>query len=284
MSETSVYEIARYDGSNDDAEQLERIQLVSTDGGLKLRDASGVDTVCEGLDVIEVISSTPALREMRNGQETRITCQPEIVGRLPFVLEPVTESDNTEELSAEVNGTPWSAFRTDDESFVMLPGWSSDERPDMDPCWAEFQVGEGEYNPLIGWTSIGLVLPGIAVEYACYDHGGWGPASAVAIRPFEDFATVFVDWLLKIEVLQGLWGGDSSPYSPDAELFESAASAADHKASWSTDDDDDDEDEDEEDQEVDYEVDNSGWMHLKLHLPDPLIVEVRERLSKPRKQ
>jgi hypothetical protein len=282
MGETVVYEIARYDGWEDGAELVDRIQLVSIDGVLKLRDASGGETACAGDDAVAVISSTPALREIREGQEARITCVPEIVGRLPFVLEPLMEGDDTENLSAIVNGEQWSAYRTEDEEFAVLPAWDSD-RPSMDPCWAEFQVGEGENNPLIGWTSIGLAMPGVAVEYALYDHGGLGSESAVKIRPFDDFATVFADWLLNIEVLRGLWGGDSSPYSPSVESFEAAAAAADRKASWSTEDDDDDEpDEDEEDEEVDYEVDNSGWTHLKLHLPDSLVEEVRGRLKKSR--
>lgn len=281
MTEFVAYEIARYDGLDDDAQMLERIQLVSNDGVLKLRDDSGAETPCEGADVVAAISSAPALREIREEQEARITCLPEIVSRLPFVLEPMMVGDDAESPSAKVNGIQWSAFRTDDEGLAMLPGWSSEDGPEMDPCWAEFEVEEGENNPLIGWTSIGLVFPGVAAEYASYDHGGWGAVSAVAIKPFEDFATVFRDWLLKIGVLSGLWGGDSSPSSPGIELFEIAAKTEDRKGSWSTemDDDDCDEDkedeEDDEDEEVDYEVDNSCWMHLQLHLTDSLIDEVR---------
>lgn len=283
MSECVVYEIARYDGLGDDAQELDRIQLVSSNGVLNLRDASGAETHCEGTDVFAAISLMPALRVIRDEQEARITCLPELVGRLPFLLEPVIIGDNTENLSAKVNGTQWSAFRTDDEGLAMLPGWPSEDGPEMNPCWAEFQVGEGENNPLIGWTSIGIAVPGVAVEFACYDHGGWGTVSAVAIRPFDDFAAVFVDWLLRIEVLSGLWGGDSSPYSPNADLFETAAKAEGRKGSWSTAGDDDECDEDEDDAEVDYEVDNSGWMHLELHLTDPLIDEVRRCLNKPKK-
>ncbi|MFM8856712.1 MAG: hypothetical protein ACKOI2_05820 [Actinomycetota bacterium] len=281
MCETVVYEIARYDGSEDVAELIDRIQLVSIDGTLRLRGASGDETLCTGDDVAAVISSTPALREIREGQEARITCVPEILGRLPFVLEPLMEGDDTENLSATVNGEQWSAFPTDDGDFAMLPGWDPLDGPSMDLCWAEFQVEEGENNPLIGWTSIGLAMQGVVVEYARYDHGGFGSESAIKIKRFDDFATVFVDWLLNIEVLCGLWGGDSSPYSPSAELFEAAAAAADRKASWSTEEgDDDDPDEDEEDEEVDYEVDNSCWTSLELHLTDSLVEEVRGRLKK----
>ena len=84
-------------------------------------------------------------------------------------------------------------------------------------------------------------------------------------------------------MLGGIWGGDSSPNSPSVELFESEAAAVDRKSSWSTEEDDDDEpDEDEEDEDegADYEVDNSGWTHFKLHLPDSLVEEVRGRLKK----
>lgn len=281
MGETVVYEIARYDGWRDDAELIDRVELVSVGSILILRDSAGSDTLCEGDDVVAVISSTPGLREIRDGQEARIACVPEIVGRLPFLLEPLMEGGDTENLSATVNGEQWSAFPTEDGDFAMLPGWDPFDGPNMDPCWAEFRVEEGENNPLIGWTSIGLAMPGVVIEYARYNHGGWGSESAVKISTFDDVATVFVDWLLNIEVLRGIWGGDSSPYSPTAGLFETAAAAADRKASWSTEEDDDDEpDEDEEDEEVDYEVDNSGWTHFKLHLPDSLVEEVRGRLKK----
>jgi hypothetical protein len=291
MSEFVTYELARYDGLDDGAELLERIQLVSIEGVLQLRDASTVATHGAGTDVIAVISSMPALREIRDQQQTRITCIPEIVAQLPLVLEPVTDGDDLENFSAEVNGEPWCAFRTADEGFAMLPGWSSDDGPTMDPCWAEFQVGEGEDNPLVGWGSIGLAMPGVTVEYALYDHGGWGSTSAVAIRPLNDFAEIFVDWLLNIKVLSGLWGGDCSPKSPGIGLFETAAAAANRTSSWSTedadeesDDDDDDEDDDDDDEEDDYEVGNYGWMRLKLHLSDALIEEVRGRLRKSANQ
>lgn len=280
MGEKVVYEIARYDGWQDDAELIDRVQLISIGRVLMLRDAVGNDTLCEGGDVVATISSTPALREIREGQEARITCVPDIVGRLPCVLEPLMETDDTENLSARVNGDRWSAYRTEDEDFAMLPGWDPFDGPGMDPCWAEFQVEQGEDNPLQGWTSIGLAMPGVVVEYACYDHGGLGSESAVKIRPLDDFATVFVDWLLNIEVLSGLWGGDSSPYSPTVELFEIAAAAADRKASWTNESDDDEPDEDEENEEVGYELDNSCWTYLNLHLTDSLVEEVRARLDK----
>lgn len=255
MGEKVVYEIARYDGWEDDAELTDRVQLVSVGSALILRDSAGNDALCESDDVVAVIASTAALRELREGEDSRIICVPEIVGQLPFVLEPAIERDETENLWVAVNDEQWSAFRTVDEEFAMLPGLGSEDGPDMDPCWAEFQVEEGENNPLIGWTSIGLAMPGVLVEYARYDHGGFGPKSAVKIQPLDDFATVFVDWLLNIEVLGGIWGGDTSPYSPSVKLFEIAAAAADGKAS-------------------------SRWTYLKLHLPDSLVEEVRGRLKK----
>lgn len=279
MGALVVYEIARYDSCEDDAELIDRIQLVSMDGVLKLRDASGNETRCEGDDVVAMISSTPALREIRAGQEARITCVSEIVVQLPFVLEPLMEGDDAENLLARVNGESWCAYRTEAGDFAMLPGWDPFDGPAMDPCWAEFDVEQGENNPLQGSTSIGLAMPGVLVEYARYDHGGFGSESAVSIRPFDDFATVFVDWLLNIEVLRGIWGGDSSPYSPTVELFEIAAAAADRKASWTTESDDDEPDEDEGDEEVEYEVDNSCWTYLNLHLTDSLVEEMRARLG-----
>lgn len=276
MGEKELYEIARYDGWEDDAELIDRVQLISVGSVLILRDSAGNDTLCDGEDVVAVISSTPALREIPEAGEARITCAPEIVGWLPSVLAPIFGSgdDDDEYPSALVNGDRWCAFPTADEGFAMLPGHDPHDEPDMKPLWAYFEVQEGEDNPLSGYTSIGVVAPGVAAEYARHDFGGFDGGSAVAISDVVDFAAVFVDWLLNIELLAGLWGGDSSPYSPSAELFETAAKALNRSASW------DAEDEDEDDDEDDDEGGNSSWAYLKLNLSDAQIEKVRARLRK----
>ena len=104
-----------------------------------------------------------------------------------------------------------------------------------------------------------------------YTRDGFTGSMAVAIRPFDEFAAAFVEWLLNIELLGGLWGGDSSPYSPSVELFETAAKAQNRSASWDAEDDDDEDDD---------EAGISSWAYLKLNLSDALIDEVRALLRK----
>jgi hypothetical protein len=281
MSANVIYEIARYDSGEDGAPLLERMQLLSADGVLRLRDAGGSETPCEGADIAAVISSTPSLREIRAGEEVRISCPPEIAAHLPFVLKPVCDDGDSSECYAEVNGDGWKAYPTLDEDYVMLPGWREGE-PDMSPCWAEhgFQEGESHQNPLTGHTSIGLATPDVAVEYGRYDAGGFWGGSAVSIRPFDDFPAIFVDWLVNWEVLANLWGGDSLPYSPSVRLFADAAAAADHQGYWNTDMDEDEEETDED--ETDEDGDDTSYFasaRLELHLSDGLIDQVRVRLS-----
>jgi len=56
MSMEMVYEIAYVDGEEDDALLLERAQLLSVDGVLRLRKADGSETPFAGEDVATVIS------------------------------------------------------------------------------------------------------------------------------------------------------------------------------------------------------------------------------------
>ena len=162
MDETVIYEIGRYDGWEDDAELIDRVQLVVIDSVLVLRDPAGNETPCKGDDVGVVISSTPASREIREGQDARITCAPEIVGRLPFVLEPLIESGDTKNFSARVNGDQWSAFRTEDEDFAMLPEFrlrrqAPDGRsPGLGACqpgWDTFLLRLAEKSKLSAWMA-----------------------------------------------------------------------------------------------------------------------------------
>jgi hypothetical protein len=277
MSSHVVYEIARYDGGNDGAALLDRVQLLSIDGVLRLRDAGGSETPCEGADIAAVISSTPSLREIRGGEAVRISCAPEIAAQLPLVLKLVRDGEDCSDRYAEVNGADWAAHPTLDEDYAMLPGWDHGEGPPMSPCWAEhsFQEGESYQNPLFGHTSIGLGTPGVVVEYGRYDHGGFGGGSAVSIRPFDDFASVFVDWLLNWEVLADLWEGDSLPHSPSVRLFADAAAAADHHAHWNTEIDEDEAETDEDDEDTSH----CASAYLDLHLSDDLIDRVRLHLS-----
>jgi hypothetical protein len=223
-----------------------------------------------------VISSTPSLREIRAGQGVRIRSAPEIAAQLPFMLEPVRDDGDFPDPCAEVNGADWMAYPTLNEDYVMLPGGELDG-PDMSPCWAEhsFEEGESYQNPLIGYTSIGLATPGVVVEHGRYDHGGFGGGSAVSFRPFDDFATVFVDWLMNREVLASLWGGDSAPYLPSIRLFADAAAAANHHGYWNSEIGENEAETDEDDEDTSH----CASAYLDLHLSDDLIDRVRLRLS-----
>lgn len=271
MSADVVYEIVRYDGEGDDALLLERLQLRQTAGKFLMRDASGNETPCAGANIASVLSSTQSLRRIGAGETVRIRCAPEVVAQLPFVLEPIRSGKDSSGNYATVNGAPWAAYRTVDDDYIMMPGSDEDEEPDMSPCWAEHGMEEGEWNPLMGYTSIGLALPGVAVEYGRYDHGGIDSSSAVAVRPFDDFATAFADWLVEGSVHEGLWGGDSAPYSPTVQLFADAADAKDRRGVWSSEMDDEDEDEDESESLY-------ALAYLKLHLSAELIEQVRASL------
>ena len=89
MSTTVTYEVARYSGVGDGATLLERVQLIAVEGVLRVRDTAGNEAVCVGTDVGVQIGSTPALREIRAGQEARITCGADIAAQMPFLLVPV---------------------------------------------------------------------------------------------------------------------------------------------------------------------------------------------------
>jgi len=144
-------------------------------------------------------------------------------------------------------------------------------------------VEEGEWNPLTGFTSIGVIAPGVAVEFGQCSPGGLGTESAVAISRFDDFATIFVDWLLYWEVLESVWYGDVSPTAPTVQLFAEAAAAANKRAGWTADDDkgDDDDDDADEGEDEDEDEDSSHWAaaYLELFLSDELIEQVRARLK-----
>jgi len=260
MRADEYYEIARF-ASAADATPLERIRLLSRDGALMLRGTDGDETQCSGADIAAVISSTASLREIHGGKENRIDCSLDVAAQLPFLLEPLWHSGNYDDIFAEINGATWMAYPTLDESYVMLPGWDPYEAPEMNPCWAELYVEEGERRPLIGWAAIGLVTAGVAVEYARHDFCGMGGRSAVAITQFDDFATVFVDWLLNTALLKELWEGDPAPHIPAAQLFADAVEAANRRSSWDP-------------ATAGGECHNRGcvtWADLDLHLTDELI-------------
>lgn len=277
MSADVAYEIARFGGDGHDA-PLERLQLRLVDGLVRIRDIDGTETRCAATDIEAAICSTPSLREIRAGQTAQISCRPGIAAKLPLLLEPVPDGEDASECYAEVNGESWAAYATLDGDYVMLAGYADDE-PEMSPLWAEQGVVEGEWNPLLGYTSIGLATPSVAVEYARYDHGGIGGGCAVAVTPFDDFVSVFVDWLLNGRVLAGLWEGDSLPYSPTVRLFADASAAADKKGRWNNELDRDDQGEGEDgDDDRDEEAQDEASAYLKLNLPDELVDQVRLRL------
>jgi len=179
------------------------------------------------------------------------------------------------------------AFPTLEGDHVMLQGCDQDDGPDLSPCWATLSVEEGEWNPLIGFSSIGVLTPGVAVEFGRCSPGGLGSESAVAISRFDDFATVFVDWLLNWEMLDSVWYGDVSPTAPTRQLFDEAAAAENKRAGWTAEDDkeenedDDDDGDDGDDDEGDEDEDTSHWAaaYLELFLSGELIEQVRARLE-----
>lgn len=277
-----VYEIARYAGGDDEATLVAKVQILSKAGALKLRDASGDESLCDGRDIVTIIGATPDLHEIRTGEEARISCVPEVVAELPFVLRAVSAGDDQSDCYAKVNDDIWAAFPTVDGNEIMLPGGDASEGPDMDPCWAEYQYGEGESNPLVGDLSIGLVAPGVAVEYGRCDHGGMGGDWAVVVTRFEDFAAVFVPWLRNTDLLDRLWGGDSAPGRPNVELFAEASSVADQLFYWDT-------DSVRVEREIDGGDDEEGvtdvrWEKLQLHLPAELVAKIRAHRPSPRSE
>lgn len=288
MTTKVIYEIARYAEDDGSSTLLSESQLVAIGQRiLLLRGFNAEDEPCDINDPGAVISSTPSLREIRAGEVTRITCEPELAARLPLLLEPHGGGGDIEEFFAEVNGKPWAAFNALDGDFVMLPGYP--DEPDFSP-WAEQGVSFGEWNPLQGWTSIGLATPLVLVEYANYDHGGFGGGSAVAVSAFDDFPSAFVDWLKNWTVLESLWEGDSLPYLPSVELFGEATARADRSAQWSSwtldmgeDDPVDEEPADDADEDEDGNEDDSGSeeasAYLNLYLSDEQVAEVRAYLD-----
>ena len=282
MNATVVYEIARYKVQKAGPILLDRVQLIERDGALMLRDADSNEIPCTDTAIASAIGSTPALWKILKGQQARITCGEDILGQLPALLEPISDG-----ASLFVNGKAWDAFPTLDSGDVMLPGENYlDSAPEMNPCWAEYRCAEGGRNfeeQLVGFSSIGLLAPGIAIEHGRTEYGGNGGAVAVTITQFDDFATIFIDWLLRTPILSGFWQGDRYITTPDVDLFAEAAIATDHEAYW--------EDEDSVDEENDGDEDADGeddcWegegsfasRSLELHLPQELIDEVRARLS-----
>lgn len=284
MSSTVVYEIARYEQRIAGPILLERLQVIAESGSLRLRDGDGNETICKENDVASAIGSNPVLLKVPKDQQAHITCGDDLRGQLPALLEPIPDG-----ASLFVNGKAWDAFPTVHGNYVMLPGRCDfDYLPEMNPCWAEYRCAEGGRsfeNQLVGYSSIGLLAPGIAIEHGRTDYGGNGGQAGVSITPFDDFATCFVDWLLRAPILSSFWQGDRDITTPDVDLFAEAATAADHVGYWKDDDADDDDDEHDDAEDTDYEDDD--WedlgsfasRSLELRLPQELIDQVRMRLS-----
>ena len=284
MTATVVYEIARYNCHEADPVLLERLQLIAEDGALRLRDAGGNEIACKGTDIASVIGSTPALRKVPKRQEARITCCEDILGQLPVLLEPIPDG-----ASLLVNGKDWDAFPTFDGDDVMLPGDCCDDcAPEMNPCWAEYCCAEGDggyEEQLVGYSSIGLLAPGVAIEQGRISYGSNGGAAAVEVTSFDDFASSFINWLLHTPILSGYWHGGYGLASPGVTLFAQAAVAADHQGYWEeyeTPDEKDDRDEGEETDDEDGYCEEPGPLasrSLELHLPQKLIDEVHAHLG-----
>lgn len=281
MSATVLYEIARYEGHKADAVLLERLQLIAEGGVLRLRETDGDETPCEETDIASVISSIPALRQVLERQQVRITCGEDVLGQLPFLLEPIPDG-----ASLFVNDEAWDAFPTVEGNKIMLPGYChSDSAPDMNPCWAEYSCAEGDReDPLVGYSSIGLLTTGVAVEHGHVSHGGNGGPSAVSISTFDNFAEIFIDWLLRTPILSRFWYSYGDITSPGVDLFGEAAVAQDHHGYWEEDHSSYQEDtqtgEDGTNQDGSWGDEGSfACRSLELHLSQELIDEVRASLS-----
>lgn len=282
MSASVVYEIARYKcRRNADPVLLERLQLIAENGALLLRHAAGKEIPCKETDIAAVIGSTPALRKVPKRQEAHITCSEGILAQLPALLEPISDG-----ATLFVNDKEWDAFPAVDGGYVMLPGSSHfDDAPEMNPCWAEYRCAEGGRsfeNQLVGFSSIGLLAPGIAIEHGRTEYGGNGGVVGVSITPFDDFVTLFIDWLLCAPILSSFWQGYRDITTPDVDLFAEAAGSKDHQGYWEDDDTADEEcdsDEDENEAGDEWDVDSFASRDLELHLPQELINEVRARLG-----
>jgi hypothetical protein len=273
-----VYEIALYKcRKKADPVLLERLQLIAKDGALLLRDAAGKEIPCKEKDIVSAIDSTPALRTVPERQQAEIICGEDILGQLPMLLDPIPDG-----ASLFVNGEAWDAFPTVDGDDVMLPGKCDWRAPEMNPCWAEYRCSEGGHdfeNQLVGFSSIGLLAPGVAIEHGRTEYGGNGGAVAVSVTSFDDFATAFIDWLLSSLVISGLWQGYRWDITtPGVDLFAEAAIANDHEGYWKDDETADEEDDSDEDDSWEDEG-SFASRHLELHLPQELIDEVRARLS-----
>lgn len=280
MSTTVLYEIARHKRNKDGqaGALLDRAQLVSDGGVLRLRDTAGNETPCKTTDIAAVIRSTPALCQIRNGQEARIVCDADIVSQLPLLLNPVKGGAVT-----VINGDVWDAFPTI-RGDAMLPGrcgYGADD-PQISTCWAEYRCAEGSrdfHDQLVGHSIIGLLGPGIALEYGRTDYGGNGGAADFSIQPFDDFAATFANWLLSSPALNGLWHGDLNIGSAGVELFAAAAGAPHRQSYWDTQNENDDDDEDEDDHDDAGDEGAFASRNLALHLPQELIDQVRVQLS-----
>lgn len=276
----TVYEIGRYDFKKGATVLVDRLQLITEAGTLMLCSDDGGATPCVGTDVAAAIAATPTLRSIGDRQQAHITCGEDVAGQLPLLLEPVP-SDST----LLVNGEEWAAFPTVEGNYVMLPGECDDDcTPTLPLWWAEYRCVEGGADfesQLVGRSSIGLLAPGVAVEHGRTDYGGNGGSAAVSVRPFDDFATLFVDWLERTAILRGFWHGDRGICSPDIELFTEAALAADRCGYW------EEADGQEDQEEVDNESEESDWddvgsfasKRLELHLSSQLVDNVHSHLS-----
>ena len=280
MDTNVVYEIARFQGFEADSALLDRLQLIEVGGALRLRDGDGNDILCDGTDVAAVIAAIPALRTVGSRQQARITCGDDIVGQLPLLLRPVPK-----DAYLLVNDEWWDAFPYADRDHVMLPGECDyDCSPELSTWWAEYRCAEGgaDFDSQVMAIRLSACsLPVLQLSAGRTDYGGNGGAAAVSVCQFDDFATVFVEWLLCTPILSNFWPGDQAISSPGIELMTKAASAADRHGYWEVDA------SPEEPEEVDDESEDTGWddvgsfasMSLDLHLTPELVDKIRVHLN-----
>ena len=240
-----LYEIERFDPAVEVERAVESVQLIRRGESLWQRTGNAPEKALGQLDPHEAIGRIPELAQVRTNQITRITCLPEIEGKLPLVLEVVGEIPDLEQAAwaphwqnqieveedadnwstgmscvVQVNGRRWAAWRTP-EGRVLLPVDPEESwRPLIDPVWAELRFIEWG-SRTSGWDSsaVGPVTSDFVAMVVAWDEGG---ESTVWVRPRGDEAVGIVEWLLEGpmtgEFVQ-MWG-DEAPF---AGLFIEAA-------------------------------------------------------------
>ena len=184
---------------------VESVQLIRRGESLWQRTGNAPEKALGRLNPHEAIGRIPELAQVRTNQITRITCLPQIEGKLPLVLEVVGEVPDLEQAAwaphwqnqieveedadnwstgmccvVLVNGQRWAAWRTP-EGRVLLPVDPEESwRPLIDPVWAELRFIEWG-SRTSGWdrSAVGPVTSDFVAMVVAWDEGGKAPSGCV---------------------------------------------------------------------------------------------------------